>query len=258
MIGRTNAGGAGGGIQSTDAILRVIAPAGSTVTISKGGVSKTDLGHENASDHTLYDYYFIVHASQFDSVNPWTVTATLGVQSISETIIINSANEYDVTLLFTLYLIKDGAIQTDALTAVGLKPDSSSSASAVAPGVTYGSTYVQIGWTATGTASAGIAYFSNLIDLSKYSNLHIDGTMRNESSLTTNASINGWTAIGSYQTSNRVFQQPLLGSTPSSYTSFSRNTDISALTNDVYIGFNAARANSFYVSERIANLYLEV
>ena len=97
MIGRTNTGG-GGGLQDTDAILRVIALAGSVVTITKGGVTKSDLGHENAIDNSLYDYYFIIHQSQFDSVNPWTVTATLGIGITSDTVLINSADEYDITL----------------------------------------------------------------------------------------------------------------------------------------------------------------
>ena len=101
MIGRVNAGG-GGSLQATDAILRVIAPAGSTVTISKGGVSKSDAGHENAADNTLYDYYFIIHQSQFDSINPWTVTATLGADSATDTIIINSADEYDMELSYNV------------------------------------------------------------------------------------------------------------------------------------------------------------
>lgn len=102
MIGTTNAVGSGGGLKATDAILRVIAPAGSTVTISKGTVSKSDLGHENSDDSSVYDYYFIIHASQFDSVNPWTVTATLGGDSASDTVIIDSADEYDVILSYLL------------------------------------------------------------------------------------------------------------------------------------------------------------
>lgn len=89
-------GGGGGGLKATDALLRVQAPAGSTVTVSKGTTTKTDLGHENADDHTVYDYYFIIHASQFDSVNPWTVTATLSGDSASDTIVIDTADEYDV------------------------------------------------------------------------------------------------------------------------------------------------------------------
>lgn len=97
--GFSNTGG-GVGLKSSDALLRVIAPAGSTVTITKGAISKIDAGHENASDHTLYDYYFIIHQSQFDSVNPWTVTATLGGDSASDTVIIDSADEYDVILQY--------------------------------------------------------------------------------------------------------------------------------------------------------------
>lgn len=96
----TRRAGGGGGLSATDALLRVQAPAGSTVTITKGGTTKTDAGHENADDHTVYDYYFIIHASQFDGVNPWTVTATLGGESASDTVIIDSADEYDVELSF--------------------------------------------------------------------------------------------------------------------------------------------------------------
>ena len=101
-------GGGGGSLKATDAVLRVIAPAESTVTITKSGVSKSDAGHENAIDNTLYDYYFIIHASQFDSVNPWTVTATLGDESISDTIVIDSANEYDMELSYFVYYFKSG------------------------------------------------------------------------------------------------------------------------------------------------------
>ena len=93
-------GGGGGSLKATDAILRVIAPAGSTVTISKGGASKSDAGHENHDDATLYDYYFIIHQSQFDSVNPWTVTATLGADTATDTVIIDSADEYDLVMSY--------------------------------------------------------------------------------------------------------------------------------------------------------------
>lgn len=101
-------GGGGGGLSATDAILRVIAPAGSTVTITKGSVSKSDAGHENASDTSLYDYYFIIHASQFDNVNPWTVTATLGTDIVSDTVIIDSADEYDVFLDYGSFFFVNG------------------------------------------------------------------------------------------------------------------------------------------------------
>lgn len=98
-----NSGAAsGGGFNRHDALLRVQALAGSLVTITKGQYHKSDLGHENAQDHTVYDYYFIIHQSQFDSVNSWTVTAALNGEVSINTIIIDSADEYD--LVFTTYL----------------------------------------------------------------------------------------------------------------------------------------------------------
>lgn len=93
-------GGGGGGLSATDALLRVQAPAGSIVTISKGSVSKSDNGHENADINTIYDYYFIIHQSQFDSVNAWTVTATRGDDTNTSTIIIDSPDEYGLVFSY--------------------------------------------------------------------------------------------------------------------------------------------------------------
>ena len=61
MIGMTNT--ENGGLSASDALLRVQAPAGSTVTITKGTVTKSATGHENAEDHSVYDYYFVIHES---------------------------------------------------------------------------------------------------------------------------------------------------------------------------------------------------
>lgn len=90
--------GGGGSFTATDAILRVQAPANSVVTISKGATTKTDLGHENLNRPTTYNYYFIIHQSQFDSMNAWTVTATRGTDTNSTTVIINVSDEYDVSI----------------------------------------------------------------------------------------------------------------------------------------------------------------
>ena len=88
--------GGGGSFTATDAILRVQAPSGSIVTISKGSTTKSDFGHPNIDRPTIYDYYFIIHQSQFDSLNPWTVTATRNTDTDSTTIIINASDEYDI------------------------------------------------------------------------------------------------------------------------------------------------------------------
>lgn len=255
MIGRTNVGG-GGGLQSTDAILRVIAPAGSTVTISKGGVSKSDQGHENAADNTLYDYYFIIHASQFDST-AWTVTATKGSQSIYKTVVINSPDEYDVTLAYTLWIVKNGVSQVGNFT-LGAKRNSDSSATATTPPISYGSTYIQIGWTATGTASAGIAYTPNKISLAQYKTFHVSGTAINTSQYSSNLTSDMWTAIGTYADNNVLHYVSIVNSGTTSYTSFDKSINVSADTSSVYIGFYAYRNSSYYANVRVQNLYLEV
>lgn len=101
MIGTTNAVGSGGGsIKDTDAILQVSAPAGSLATISKGSVSKSDSGRVNADDNNTYDYVFTIPQAQFDSVNPWTVTATLAGQSASSQVVIGSKKSYHSSLSF--------------------------------------------------------------------------------------------------------------------------------------------------------------
>ena len=100
MIGTTNAVGSGGGLKDTDAILQASAPAGSTVTITKGTTTKSDTGRIEADNSSTYDYYFPISQSQFDSVNPWTITATLGGQSASSQIVVNSAKSYRVGLSY--------------------------------------------------------------------------------------------------------------------------------------------------------------
>lgn len=255
MIGRVNAGG-GGSLQATDAILRVIAPAGSTVTISKGGVTKSDLGHENAADTSLYDYYFIVHQSQFDSVNPWTVTATLGTDTASDTIIINSADEYDVELSFRYWFVRNGDLIKE-FTTVGMKPSSSSGYAAGAPTVTDDGSYISMGFpTQSGSNRSGIAYANVAVDLSRYSTLRVVGTARNGYSQAINLAIDAWTAIGSYQDDNRLFQETAFSAAATSYTDIDKSIDVSALTVSAYIGINATNGSN-YSCFRITDMWLE-
>lgn len=253
-------GGGGGGLKSTDAILRVIAPAGSTVTISKGAVSKSDAGHENHDDATLYDYYFIIHASQFDST-AWTVTATLGTQSISESIVIDSADEYDVVLSYTLHLVINGVMQDGNFVPMALKSNSESSSTAGTPSVSAESNYIQIGMSASSGFQTGIAYLPNQYDLSKYSKVRVTGTAMNSFDTSTgflNLSFDAWTSFGSYQTENRLIQSQVFTAQHSSYTSIDQTVDISSLSNTAYIGFNFAKTATQATGIRITNMWLEV
>lgn len=159
-------GGGSGGLKATDAILRVIAPAESTVTITKNGVSKSDAGHENAIDPTLFDYYFIIHSSQFDSVNPWTVTATLGSESSSDTIVIDSADEYDVELSYSYWIFKSGVGEVVPLT----------TKKQINGSISIGTTEITVSYSST-TNGGVCCYNTTTIDASGYATLHVIATI---------------------------------------------------------------------------------
>lgn len=101
-------GGGGGKLKDTDAVLVVTVPTGSTVTATKGGTTLTPTMWVKATDSTLDCAIFSIPASQFDSTTPWTVTATLGTQTASDTVLITSNKQYEVELSFSIYLFKAG------------------------------------------------------------------------------------------------------------------------------------------------------
>lgn len=108
MIGRTNSSFGKGDLSPDNAVIHVTAPAGSTITFSKGEVIVKTLGpeksHVNARDNTLADWYYAVSSSNYGS---WTVTATLGTNTVSKTASINSNKEYDLEL-YSIELWKNG------------------------------------------------------------------------------------------------------------------------------------------------------
>ena len=100
MYGITNAGaGAAGGLSANAAVLHVRAPVNSTVTITKGGSTKTvgpQKAHIDSSDSTSAIYLFPVATQNFGE---WTVSSS-GVNTDSKTVVISANNEYDVELLY--------------------------------------------------------------------------------------------------------------------------------------------------------------
>lgn len=159
--------GGGASLKATDALLRVQAPAGSTVTITKGTTTKTDLGHENALDPSVYDYYFIIHQSQFDSVNPWTVTATLNGKTATDTVIIDAADEYDVVLIYQLVIYDNG--QTDYTFG------SSKSSSVGSASITEGADNITFAYRYADTTGSGYGYFytNETFDITPYTTMRV-------------------------------------------------------------------------------------
>lgn len=93
-------GGGGGGLSPNAAVLTVTAPIGSTITITKGGTSKTQdasKGHPSADDASVAKWYFSISTANFGT---WTVTATLGSETATGTIVIDAADEYDLILSY--------------------------------------------------------------------------------------------------------------------------------------------------------------
>lgn len=88
-------GGAGGGKPSpTDAVLRVTAPSGSTVTIKKGtGASVTQNFYLDGTGTDTF--FFYIKASNFGT---YTVTATLGSDTATDSVTVNAPTEYLVEL----------------------------------------------------------------------------------------------------------------------------------------------------------------
>lgn len=99
----------GGGPTTSDAVLTVTAPAGSTVTATKGSVILTPTMWVKADDNTFEYALFVISSNLFDAVNAWTVSATKDGKNVSKTVTIDSAEEYDVLLDYTLYLFKEGS-----------------------------------------------------------------------------------------------------------------------------------------------------
>lgn len=93
--------GGGGGLSVNAAILHVRAPTGSTITLSKNNVVVKVLGpeksHVSADDTTFAEWYYAISSSNYGT---WTVTATLGTDIASDTVTIDSNEQYDLELSY--------------------------------------------------------------------------------------------------------------------------------------------------------------
>lgn len=100
------------GPSSSDAILIVTAPTGSTITATKGNITLTPTMWVQAADNTLDCTMFVISPSLFDSQNAWTVTATRGQDTATVTVTVDSNKQYDVFLSFNVYLVRNGVLQS--------------------------------------------------------------------------------------------------------------------------------------------------
>ena len=90
-------GGGGGSILASDAILRILAPYGSSISVSIGGSSKSLTPIAISGTQDVSAYYEIVKQASFGAA---TISATLGNDTVAETVSISAAGEYTVTISF--------------------------------------------------------------------------------------------------------------------------------------------------------------
>lgn len=107
MIGKTNIGN-GSSLSFRGALLCITAPTGSTITLIKNNLIIKVLYPKDQhifEDGTKAYWYYSVSPSNYGE---WTVTATLGTDSVSDTVTIDAAAEYDIVLSYGVYLFNNG------------------------------------------------------------------------------------------------------------------------------------------------------
>lgn len=155
--------GGGGGPTASDAILLVTVPAGSVVTATKGNETLVPTLWVSAADSTLEKALFVIDSSLFDST-PWTVTATQGADTASDTVLITTNKEYEVELSYRLYLYKRG----DQCTSV---TGGWSNSHGGGSGVRINTDNIEIYQIATSGRGASV-YSTNQVDFTDYSTIH--------------------------------------------------------------------------------------
>lgn len=178
--------GGGGGIPGNRAVLVARIPSGSTVTATKGGVTLTPMMWVSETYPDQDIALFVFTPAQFDATNPWTITATDGTDTASDTVLITANKEYEVTLEYGLVLFNYGA--TDYAFSA------SRSASSYGSGGyefvdDYLSVYAQ--WAQTAGSTYTDFHCTTAVDASKYSTLEVEYKSNYSSTISIRSSPNG-------------------------------------------------------------------
>ena len=170
----------GNAISATGALLRVVAPTGSTVTVTKSGTTKTASGISLTSSSGESCYYFSFKATEFSS-SAWTVTATYGAESDSETVVINAAGEYGVTLYYWDGELYDAGDEYSSVTG-GFESFAPVFATDNPQGCAKNAANLRVNFTTSSEQWKNGAWgTTNLLDLSSFSTLHITATTASSS-----------------------------------------------------------------------------
>ena len=235
FITRRGGTGGGGGPTTSDAILTVTVPTGSTVTMTKGGVTLTPTMWVQAADNTLDCALFVIGPSLFDAQNAWTVTASLSDDQATDEVTIDAAEQYALELSYATYLYKAGNTY-DALTGGWALAAATGSAT-----YTNNTTAGQMEVTVADVSSyQSFLHTVSKITLTGYSRLGCRA--KNVTNKTLRLCISASNARDAAVTAGTLIENA-----SSDFVTFT--LDISTYTGDYYVGFrNQDRAAEWYVN----------
>ena len=234
-------GGGSGNILATDAIIRVIAPYGTSISVSIGGSSKALTPITISGTQSENCYYDIIKQSAFGTA---TITATLGNDTVTETVSVSAAGEYTVTISFwygQLYASGNQYTEhTGGWVAKNVKTTvSGQTVNAVYPVLDLsGSTMIASVSSSGGSNNSGSVLTTNKIDLTDFDTITyvVSITYSNARGVTFYA-----TSVNS--AGDSAFSADVSQTT---YDSGNQTItlDVSALSGEYYVGFNLLAGSS--------------
>lgn len=232
-------GGFGGRISGSDAVLQVTAPINSTVTATDGTSTKSvqsSDSHVSSTDNTVAIYIFTFKSSEFGT---WSVTATLGTDTTTETISISENKVYQLQLQYEIWLIKDGLFVSGYNHAV------SGYTSATVDQNYSGGGYVRLHSPKSASTRAFLHFYKGSSDvrsipLTSYNYIVCEHRVKGHGSDATIPAYGAATSLGSSSSDPSYSAYHGFGtSSISSLTSRATTyVDISSLTGDYWVGFN--------------------
>lgn len=230
----------GSALSNNCAVLHIYAEAGSSITLTKGGVTAAALapskGHTNNTDTAYADWYYSVPSSNYGS---WTVTAAKSGKTASKTVSVSTNEQYDVQVIYKLYIIRNGYMNSSYEIKNNLRNDGFE--------LQYYDNYSATGYVRIPAAGKNSAKATDAIDLTPYTALKATGYKTNANS-GYKAAVSVWPSLTRYGDSGQI----LATSAGIAYFTTASSTisaDISTIAGDKYVGVYIDVSNEMYISD---------
>lgn len=233
-------GGGGSGIPGNRAVLVARIPSGSTVTATKGGVTLTPMMWVSETYPDQDIALFVFTPAQFDSVNPWTITATDGTSTASTTIFITDNKEYEVELTYEIVFVENGVLTSLPWT-IATNPDYPSAAVVQETG--------QVMFTTGSEYAATVFGSTDAYDLTDYTTLRLvvasgQSYYRSDKAPCVAIGRNRPTGTGTSASATNLDYLTMLNGSTGAISATTYTLDVSALSGLFYVGISLAGSAS--------------